>query len=156
MIKTEVDIINRITTAGILDACRATTLAYAILVQARLNEDKPPPPKRGSMKWKSEKQRRFVMAMWAGGKGKLRIPYLRGTGNGLNGSETLNRSYRVDLDGDTAVLMSAAPYAPYVVGDQQAEIHKNRWKTARDAAALVHQSGDLQYIADKLFAKFQP
>jgi len=154
MIRTEVDIINRITTAGILDACRATTLAYAILVQARLNEDKPPPPKRGSMKWKSEKQRRFVMMMYA--QGKLRIPYLRGTGNGLNGSETLNRSYRVDLDGDTAVLMSAAPYAPYVVGDQQAEIHKGRWKTARDAAALVHQSGDLQYIADKLFTKFQP
>lgn len=152
MIKTEVDIINRITTAGILDACRATTLAYAILVQARLNEDKPPPPKRGSMKWKSEKQRRFVMMMWK--RGQLRIPYLRGTGNGLNGSETLNRSYRVDLDGDTAVLMSAAPYAPYVVGDQQAEIHKNRWKTAKDAAALVHQSGDLQYIADKLFDKF--
>jgi hypothetical protein len=154
MIRTEVEIINRITTAGILDACRATTLAYAILVQARLNEDKPPPPKRGSMKWKSEKQRRFVMMMYA--QGKLRIPYLRGTGNGLNGSETLNRSYRVDLDGDTAVLMSAAPYAPYVVGDQQAEIHKGRWKTARDAAALVKQSGDLQYIADKLFTQFKP
>jgi hypothetical protein len=154
MIRTEVEIINRITTAGILDACRATTLAYAILVQARLNEDKPPPPKRGSMKWKSEKQRRFVMMMWK--RGQLRIPYLRGTGNGLNGSETLNRSYRVDLDGDTAVLMSAASYAPYVVGDQQAEIHKGRWKTARDAAALVKQSGDLQYIADKLFTQFKP
>jgi hypothetical protein len=154
MIKTEVDIINRITTAGILDVCRATTLAYAILVQARLNEDKPPPPRRGSMQWKSEKQRRFVMMMWK--RGQLRIPYLRGTGNGLNGSETLNRSYRVDLDGDSAVLMSSAPYAPYVVGDQQAEIHKNRWKTARDAAAIVRQRGDLQTIADQAFAQFQP
>jgi len=106
------------------------------------------------MQWKSEKQRRFVMMMWK--RGQLRIPYLRGTGNGLNGSETLNRSYRVDLDGDSAVLMSSASYAPYVVGDQQAEIHKNRWKTARDAATEVHQSGDLQYIADQVFAKFQP
>ena len=154
MIRTDVEIINRISTAAILDACRAVTLAYAVVVQGQLNEDKPPPPKRGSMQWKSEKQRRFVMAMWK--QGKLRIPYLRGTGNGLRGSETLNRSYRVDLDGDTAVLMSAAPYAPYVVGDQQAEIHKGRWKTARDAATLVKQSGDLQYIANKLFEKFQP
>jgi len=156
MIKTEVDIINRISTAAILDACRTVTLAYAILVQAKLNEDKPPPPRRGSMKWKSEKQRRFVMANWAGGKGKLRIPYLRGTGNGLRGSQTLNRSYRVDLDGDTAVLMSAASYAPYVVGDQQAEIHQGRWMTARDAATEVHQSGDLQAVADQAFAQFRP
>jgi len=154
MIRTEVEIINRISTAAILDACRAVTLGYAVVVQGQLNEDKPPPPKRGSMKWKSEKQRRFVMAMYA--QGKLRIPYLRGTGNGLQGSQTLNRSYRVDLDGDTAVLMSAASYAPYVVGDQQAEIHKGRWKTARDAAIEVHQSGDLQTIADQVFAKFQP
>jgi hypothetical protein len=154
MIKTDVEIINRISTAAILEACRTVTLGYAVLVQARLNEDKPPPPRRGSMQWKSEKQRRFVMMMWK--RGQLRIPYLRGTGNGLNGSETLNRSYRVDLDGDSAVLMSSASYAPYVVGDQQAEIHKNRWKTARDAAAEVHQSGDLQTIADQVFAKFQP
>jgi hypothetical protein len=154
MIKTDVEIINRISTAAILDACRTVTLGYAVLVQARLNEDKPPPPRRGAMQWKSEKQRRFVMMMWK--RGQLRIPYLRGTGNGLNGSETLNRSYRVDLDGDSAVLMSSASYAPYVVGDQQAEIHKNRWKTARDAAAEVHQSGDLQTIADQVFAKFQP
>ena len=154
MIRTDVEIINRISTAAILDACRAVTLAYAVVVQGQLNEDKPPPPKRGSMKWKSEKQRRFVMMMWK--RGQLRIPYLRGTGNGLNGSETLNRSYRVDLDGDTAVLMSAASYAPYVVGDQQAEIHKGRWKTARDAAAIVRQRGDLQTIADQAFAQFNP
>ena len=156
MIRTEVDIINRISTAAILDACRAVTLGYAVLVQGKLNEDKPRPPARGSMKWKSEKQRRFVMAMWAGGKGKLKIPYVRGTGNGLQASQTLNRSYRVDLQGDSAVLMSSASYAPYVVGDQQAEIHKGRWKTARMAATEVQQSGDLQYIADKLFTKFQP
>lgn len=153
-IKTEMDIINRITTAGILDSCRAVTLGYAVLVQAKLNEDKPAPPRRGAMQWKSEKQRRFVMAMWK--QGKLRIPYLRGTGNGLNASQTLNRSYRVDLQDDAAVLMSSASYAPYVVGDQQAEIHKGRWKTAVDAANEVHASGDLQYIADKIFDKFNP
>ena len=156
MIKTDVEIINRISTAAILDACRAVTLGYAVLVQGKLNEDKPPPPRRGAMKWKSERQRRFVMANWNNGRGKLRIPYVRGSGNGLRGSQTLNRSYRVDLDGDTAVLMSAASYAPYVVGDQQAEIHQGRWMTARDAATEVHQSGDLQTIADQAFAKFQP
>jgi hypothetical protein len=52
--------------------------------------------------------------------------------------------------------MSAASYAPYVVGDQQAEIHQGRWMTAKDAATEVHQSGDLQTIADQIFAKFQP
>jgi len=154
MIKTDVEIINRISTAAILDACRAVTLGYAVMVQAKLNEDKPPPPGRGAMKWKSERQRRFVMANWKAGK--LRIPYIRGTGNGLRGSQTLNRSYRVDLDGDTAVLMSAAAYAPYVVGDQQAEIHQGRWMTAKDAATEVHQSGDLQTIADQAFAQFRP
>jgi len=154
MIKTEVEIINRISTGAILEATRQITLGYAVMVQAKLNEDKPRPPARGSMKWKSEKQRRFVMAMYS--QGKLKIPYVRGTGNGLNVSQTLNRSYRVDLQGDSAVLMSKASYAPYVVGDQQAEIHKGRWKTALMAASEVHQSGDLQYIADRIFDKFNP
>lgn len=131
---------------------RTVLLAYAQAVKQELMEEKPPPPARGSMRFKSEKQRRFVMANWDGGKGRLKIPYVRGTGSGLKGSESLNRSFRVDLEGDNAVLYSAASYAPYVIGDQQAEIHQGRWKTATDAATTVAQRGDLDKIVEMALA----
>lgn len=131
---------------------RTVLLAYAQAVKQELMEEKPPPPARGSMRFKSEKQRRFVMANWAGGKGRLKIPYVRGTGSGLKGSESLNRSFRVDLEGDNAVLYSAASYAPYVIGDQQAEIHQGRWKTALGAATTVAQRGDLDKIVEMALA----
>lgn len=123
---------------------RTVLLAYGQAVKQELMEDKPPPPAPGSMKYKSEKQRRFVMAMIR--EGQIKVPYVRGTGGGLKGSEALNRSFRVDLEGDNAVLYSAASYAPYVIGDQQADIHQGRWKTAIDAANTVAQRGDLDKI----------
>lgn len=131
---------------------RTVLLAYSQAVKQELMEEKPPPPARGSMRFVSEKQRRFVMANWAGGKGRLRIPYVRGSGSGLKGSEALNRSFRIDLEGDVAVLYSAASYAPYVIGDQQAEIHRGRWKTAIDAATTVAQRGDLDKIVEMALA----
>jgi hypothetical protein len=134
------------------DLARQVTLAYAQATQQELMEFKPPPPARGSMVYKSERQRRFVMANWAGGKGKLRIPYVRGTGSGLQGSAALNRHFRVDLEGDVAVLYSGASYAPYVIGDQQAQIHQGRWKTAIDAANTVAQRGDLDKIVEMALA----
>jgi hypothetical protein len=79
-------------------------------------------------------------------QGKITVPYVRGRGNKLHGSETLNRSYRLDLEGDVVSLVSAASYASYVVGDQQAPIHQGRWTTARDAAERVKARGDLQHI----------
>lgn len=123
---------------------RTVLLAYGQAVKQELMEDKPPPPAPGSMKYKSEKQRRFVMAMIR--EGQIKVPYVRGTGGGLKGSEALNRSFRVDLEGDNAVLYSAASYAPYVIGDQQADIHQGRWKKAIDAANTVAQRGDLDKI----------
>ena len=123
---------------------RQVTLAYAQATQQELMEFKPPPPAPGSMKYKSDKQRRFVMAMIR--QGRLKVPYVRGTGNGLQGSAALNRHFRVNLEGDVAVLYSGASYAPYVIGDQQADIHKGRWKTALDAATTVAQRGDLDKI----------
>jgi hypothetical protein len=146
-----VEILGRIGEAQIGEMIRAVTLGYAVLVQGQLNEDKPPPPARGSMKWKSEKQRRFVMANIS--KGILKVPYVRGTGNGLQKSETLNRSYRVDLQGDEAVLQSAASYAKYVVGDQQADIHQNRWTTATQAADTIHNTGDLAALVSQAMEK---
>ena len=58
----------------------------------------------------------------------------------------MSQSYRVTLDGDEAVLYSAASYAPYVIGDQQAPIHKDRWLTAVQAARIVAQRGELDQI----------
>jgi hypothetical protein len=126
------------------DMVRTVLLAYGQAVKQEMMEDKPRPPSQGSMRYKSERQRRFVMAMIK--QGKIKVPYVRGQGGGLKGSETLNRSFRVDLEGDSAVLYSAASYAPYVIGDQQAEIHQGRWKTALDAADIVAQRGDLDKI----------
>ena len=141
---TEVEILGRITTAMIGEAMRTVGLAYAEVVRDRMAEDRPRPPAEGTMKFKTERQRRFVMANIK--SGKITVPYVRGRGNKLRGSETLNRSYRVDLQGDTVVLTSSASYAPYVVGDQQASIHQGRWTTARQAADEVKQRGDLQHI----------
>lgn len=143
------EIINRISEAAVGNAIRGITLAYALLVQAKLNEAKPPRPKPGSMRFVSEKQRRFVMASI--NDGRIKVPYVRGTGGGIAGSETLNRSYRVDLYGDEAVLTSSAAYAPYVVGDQQAAIHQGRWKTTAQAVDMVKGSGDLDYIVQRVF-----
>jgi hypothetical protein len=142
-----IEMLGRIGEAQIGEMIRTVTLGYAVLVQGQLNEDKPAPPARGSMKFKSEKQRRFVMANIS--SGAITVPYKRGTGSGLKGSETLNRSYRVDLQGDEAVLTSAASYAPYVVGDQQADIHKGRWNTASQAVDTIQGNGTL----DKLVAQ---
>lgn len=132
------------------ELARTVTLAYAQAVKQEMMEDKPPPPAPGSMRFVSDKQRRFVMAMIK--QGKIKVPYVRGTGGGLKGSEALNRSFRVDLEGDNAVLYSAASYAPYVIGDQQAEIHKGRWKTAIEAATTVAQRGDLDKIVEMALA----
>ena len=144
---TDFEIIGRISTAQILDAMRTVTLGYAQEVQGVLLTDKPPPPPRGAQVYKSAKQRRFVMANIA--NGNITVPYVRGRGNGLRGSQSLSQSYRANLDGDNAVLTSAASYAPYVVGDQQAPIHQGRWTTAMQAADRVKQDGTLQIILTK-------
>ncbi len=83
-----VEILGRIGEAQIGEMIRTVTLGYAVLVQGQLNEDKPPPPAAGSMKYKSEKQRRFVMANYR--RGAITVPYKRGTGSTLKGSEALN------------------------------------------------------------------
>lgn len=148
---TEVEILGRITTAQIIDAMRTTTLLMAETVRDIIAEDRPPPPAPGSMKYKSEKQRRFVQA--AIKKGAIVVPYVRGRGSKLRGSETQNRSYRVDLEGDYVVLSSSASYAPYLVGDEQAAIHQRRWTTARQASDRIESNGKLQSIVDLVFDK---
>ena len=148
--KVDIKVIADVSLGQYQELTRTVLLAYGQAVKQELMEDKPPPPAPGSMKYKSEKQRRFVMAMIR--EGKIKVPYVRGTGSGLKGSESLNRSFRVDLEGDNVVLYSAASYAPYVIGDQQAEIHQGRWKKALDAANTVAQRGDLDKIVEMALA----
>jgi hypothetical protein len=140
----EVETLGRIGEAQIGEVIRTVTLGYAQLTAAQLLEQKPPKPTPGSMKWKSEKQRRYVMAAIA--RGQIVVPYVRGTGGGTAGSEALNRSYIIDLYGDEAVLLSSSAYAKYVVGDQQAEIHQGRWNTVQNAVETVRRSGNLDEL----------
>ena len=144
---TEIEILGRISTAMIGEAIRSVTLGYAQEVAGILLTDKPPKAEPGSMVYKSERQRRFVMANI--NNGNITVPYVRGRGNKLRGSLQLTQSYRVNLDGDTASVTSSATYAPYVVGDQQAPIHQGRWTTAMQAADRIKQDGTLQTILTK-------
>jgi hypothetical protein len=145
-----VEILARIGEAQIGELIRTVTLGYAVSVQGQLSENKPPPPRPGSMKFKSEKQRRFVMANYS--RGNITVPYVRGRGS-PSLSEASNRSYRVDLTGDEAVLSSGASYAPYVVGDQQADIHKGRWNTAANAVQTIQSNGTLDALVAQAMEK---
>ncbi len=140
----EVEVIANISLGAYREAVRQITLAYAKSVEGEIQIQKPPPPAKGAQKYKSERQRRFVMAMIS--QGKIKIPYVRGRGNTLAASQSLSQSYRVNLDGDNAVITSDATYSRYVVGDQQAEIHKGRWLTAAQAAKAVADRGELDTI----------
>ena len=144
-----VEILGRIGEAQIGELIRTVTLGYSATVLDELYKDQPPRP--GSMKFKSEKQRRFVMANIR--SGNITVPYKRGTGSTLKGSEALNRSYRADLQGDEAVLVSAASYAPYVVGDQQADIHKGRWMTSVQAVENIQNNGTLDALVAQAMEK---
>ena len=143
-----IEILGRIGEAQIGEAIRTITLGYAQQTQYLLNNDLPAPPARGSMQFKSDRQRKFVMAGIR--DGRIQVPYKRGTGGGMSGSKALNRSYRIDLNGDEAILTSAAYYAPYVVGDQQAQIHQGRWMTATKAVDEIQSSGTLDKIVQQV------
>lgn len=145
---TEVEIVGRITTEMITDAMRSVTLGYAQSVAQILLDDKPRRPERGAMVYKSERQRRFVMANIA--KGNITVPYVRGRGSKLKGSLQLSQSYRVNLEGDVAQITSTATYVNYVVGDEQAAIHQGRWTTSRQAAERIKADGTLQTIVTKV------
>jgi hypothetical protein len=147
MASIEVEYIGRISVARMQNMVEAVTLAYATEVMKTMRDAIPRPPQPGAQKYKSEKQRRFVMA--AIKRGDITVPYLRGTGSKINPSHDLNAAYRVDKLGTEAVLASTAPYAEYVVGDKQAPIHQDRWPTAVKSQETVQQSGLIQYLVTK-------
>ena len=128
------------------------TTAMANEVMAVLKRDIPRPPPRGSMQFKSERQRRFVMA--AKKRGDIVVPYVRASSK-TQGSAHLQASYRVANEGESVVLYSDAPYAQYVVGDQQAAIHQGRWKTGAMAVEEVVQSGLLDDLVAQAIANME-
>jgi hypothetical protein len=128
------------------------TTAFATEVMAALKRDIPPPPSRGSMVFKSERQRRFVMA--AIKRGDIRVPYVRASSK-TKGSAHLQASYRLANEGESVILYSDAPYVQYVVGNQQADIHKGRWKTGAMAVEEVVQTGLLDDLVAQAIANME-
>ena len=113
----------------------------AEIAKTRLNKEKPAEPIPGSMQWVSAKQERFVKRMFAMGKMKK---YMRGRGNGLpwQPSKALNNSYVIMKEqmGEVSIISTAA-YARYVVGDEQSQIHRGRWRKGNEVAHKLLDSG---------------
>lgn len=128
------------------------TTNFANEVMAVLKRDIPRPPARGAMRFVSERQRRFVMA--AIKRGDIRVPYVRASSKTM-GSANLQASYRVANEGESVILYSDAPYAQYVVGDEQAAIHQGRWKTAQMAVDEVVQTGLLDDFVAQAIANME-
>lgn len=126
-----------------------TMVGIATSVQHELTSNKPPPPKRGQMQWKSERQRRFVMAGIS--NGTIDSPYRRGISPG---SQRMNRSYKIIRAPQTITLTNTASYMQYVIGNKQARIHQQRWLTGDIATKRVIQSGIIARIVAKAIRKY--
>lgn len=128
------------------------SVALANEVMAKLKQDTPRPPTPGSMKFKSDKQRKFVMAAIA--RGDITVPYQRGSSK-TKGSASLQSSYRVYKDATGISLSSHAPYVNYVVGDQQADIHKGRWRTAIEVTNDLISTGVIDTLVSAAIADME-
>jgi hypothetical protein len=97
-----------------------------------------PPPSRKRFDFKTERQRRFVMA--AIRTGRLRVPYYRRHSGGLAGSWRRRiEEYHRSLVG---IVASKISYGPYVMSPTlQAEYHRGTWPTTATVVAEV--SGDV-------------
>jgi hypothetical protein len=127
-------------------AVKDILLGVAVIGKGILSQY-PPKPARGSFKFASEKQRRFVMA--GKEKGTIQVPYRRGSASGK--SETLGRSLRFDLVGLTSIVSSGASYAKYVLDEnEQAQIHRNRWLTNKDATAIMIRNDSYRKVMKKV------
>jgi hypothetical protein len=123
-------------------------VAIATETQNELANLKPPPPARGSNRFVSEKQRRYVMA--AIREGKIEVPYKRGSSPG---SQRMSRSYRLVRAPNTVFLSNSATYVNYVVGEEQSRIHRGRWKRALDVATEVVESGLPESVINDIIKK---
>lgn len=102
------------------------------------NLAKYPAPSGRPMKWKSEKQRRFVMAAIA--DGSIDVPYQRTGDTGA--------SYEKVPISDGLALQSPLPSAEYTRGPGQAEYFKGTWPTHEDIAAQSESDAALVATAE--------
>lgn len=111
-------------------------VAVAVDTQNELMNQKPPRVAKGAMRFVSEKQRKFVMASIA--SGAITVPYKRGIDRS---SQRMNRSFKLVRSPRSVQLTNSASYAKYVIGSEQAKIHKGRWKTVDEVVVRVLRSG---------------
>lgn len=142
------DLYSRLSGIG-KNVIEPTMVGVATAVQHELTSNKPPPPPKGSMKFKSDKQRKFVMAGIR--NGTIDAPYRRGISAG---SQRLNRSYKIIRAPSAITLTNTASYMQYVIGNKQAKIHQNRWLTGEKATQRVVQSGLVARIVAKTIRKY--
>ena len=120
-------------------ALRAAALALAEEIRDKIA--RYPGPVSYPIKWQSERQRRFVMAMLADD-----LPYSRGSGAM---SQTLGKSWTSAQYGAIgAVVGTKTTYAPYVQGEElQQDMHRaTGWVTDRQAVDQVEESGVIERI----------
>lgn len=130
------------------DISEPTLVAVATQVQHELMNQKPPSPRRGSMQFASERQRRFVMASIQ--SGDITVPYKRGISKQ---SQRMNRSFKIVRTPRDVIITNTATYWPYVIGNKQAQIHKGRWKTVDMAVDKVLRSGIVQDTVNAIIRK---
>lgn len=130
------------------DISEPTLVAVATQVQHELMNQKPSPPRRGSMQFASEKQRRFVMASI--NNGDITVPYKRGISKQ---SQRMNRSFKIVRTPRDVMITNTATYWTYVIGSKQAQIHKGRWKTVDMAVTNVLKSGLVEDVVNDIIKK---
>lgn len=96
-----------------------------------------PPARRQRMGWKSERQRRFVMAGIR--SGAIEVPYRRGQSPQ---SEKLGNRWTTEIressDDLVGVVGNNASYGPYVMDDKlQAAYHAGNWPTLSEIVTDV-------------------
>jgi hypothetical protein len=96
----------------------------------------PPPPSGYRMVWKSEKQRRWFFAALR--SGEIQVPYRR--------TMTLQKRWTTRVSGSgLGTLMgevgNVTVYGPFVQkADEQAAIHRGRWRTDEQVATMMAPS----------------
>jgi len=126
-------------------------VAVATETQNDLMNLKPPRPAKGSMKFVSDRQRKFVMASIA--NGSITVPYKRGIDRN---SQRMNRSFKLVRAPRSVQLTNSASYWKYVIGSEQAQIHKGRWKTVDEVVVNILKSGLVEDVTRKVINKRFP
>lgn len=107
-----------------------------------------PPPARKKFPFKSERQRRFVLASIR--SGTLRVPYYRRHSGGLAGS--WRRRVEERARGLVGIVASKISYGPYVMSPTlQAEYHRGTWPTTADVVEEVE--GDIVSYFDRAISR---